>query len=604
MRQGPAEVEGADVSRGRTSRHRARVRPGVAIWWDAVSSGRFFTRWSALVAFPVSAVVLAPYATVDTPLEFLAAQLSGLVAAAVLAAGLLPVVLAERRIPSRAARGALVLAALAVAAVSRPFLNDVLAVGVFGLGSDPAWSERIVTNVVAWVSVLSLVAVTEQLHASSRTAQTRLADALRTVTDEQRRAGRYERETRDFLAAEISALRTALAALVASPLDFERVRDFSDTVRSVSHRARDRAGAELTGILPDPAAATGMDVARTLFERLRPPAPGLVGAIFAAGSAPFALRTEGPVVAAVLIAGVFALCLAVDRLTRRIAGRGSGRQRGIRLVAVWGVAGLVVAAAAAVIVGEPSFVPVIPALALPGVAVVAALCAEAIHRGRVETRRLGRALQAVVRSAADQTSSTRQDLAHASDVLHSRVQATCVILAARVDDEIATVADIRDFELAIAAGLSDALGADGALAARSANLAETVAIWGPVLTVSTDVDPVATVAMSDAIVTTRVVAIVAEGLVNAVKHAAARSADIEVRGTADGASLSVRVRTPGRLRTDAGTAPGLGVAGLGPSARVFQNGRHVVLEASVPVSAGVGVSGGQGRGALQDNDSM
>ncbi|MFK4115748.1 hypothetical protein ACI2K6_14080 [Microbacterium sp. NPDC006705] len=576
------------MSRGRTSRHRARVRPGVAIWWDAVSSGRFFTPWSALVAVPVSAIVLAPYATVDTPLELLSAQFSGLLVAGILAVALLPVVLAERRIPSSTARGVLVLAALVAAAVARPFLNDALAVGAFGLGTDPAWSERIVTNVVAWVSVLSLVAVTEQLYVSSRTARTRLADALRTVTDEQRRAGRYERDTREFLTSEISALRTALAALVASPLDFERVRGFSDGVRSVSHRARDRAGLELADISPDDAGPSAIEMARTVFERLRPPAPGLVGVIFAAGSAPFALRTEGPVFAAVLIVGVVALCLAVDRLTRGIACRSSALRRGRRLVGLWLGAGIVVAAAAAVVVGLPSFIPVIPAIALPGIAIVAALCAEAIHRGRVETRRLGRALQALVRSAADQTSSTRQDLAHASDVLHSRVQSTCVILAARVDDEIATPGDIRDFELAISAGLTDALGARRPGAARAADLAETVAIWRPVLTVSSAVDPAATVAMSDALVTTRVVAVVAEGLVNAVKHAAARSADIEVRGAADGASLSVRVRTPGRLRSDAGAATGLGLAGLGPSARVFQNGRDVVLEASVPVGADVG----------------
>ncbi len=553
-----------------------------------MSSGRFFTPWSALVAVPVSAIVLAPYATVDTPLELLSAQFSGLLVAGILAVALLPVVLAERRIPSSTARGVLVLAALVAAAVARPFLNDALAVGAFGLGTDPAWSERIVTNVVAWVSVLSLVAVTEQLYVSSRTARTRLADALRTVTDEQRRAGRYERDTREFLTSEISALRTALAALVASPLDFERVRGFSDGVRSVSHRARDRAGLELADISPDDAGPSAIETARTVFERLRPPAPGLVGVIFAAGSAPFALRTEGPVFAAVLIVGVLALCLAVDRLTRGIACRSSAPRRGRRLVGLWLGAGIVVAAAAAGVVGLPSFIPVIPAIALPGIAIVAALCAEAIHRGRVETRRLGRALQALVRSAADQTSSTRQDLAHASDVLHSRVQSTCVILAARVDDEIATPGDIRDFELAISAGLTDALGARRPGAARAADLAETVAIWRPVLTVSSAVDPAATVAMSDALVTTRVVAVVAEGLVNAVKHAAARSADIEVRGAADGASLSVRVRTPGRLRSDAGAATGLGLAGLGPSARVFQNGRDVVLEASVPVGADVG----------------
>ncbi|MGR6743452.1 hypothetical protein [Microbacterium arborescens] len=587
---------------GRTSRRRARLRPGVAIWWDAISGGRFLTIWSALVALPTAALVLAPYATVDTAGELFAAQLAALAVAVVLGVALVPVWFLERRIASPTVRGVLVLSAVVVAATIRPFLNDAVALHLFGLAADPAWLARIITNVVAWISVLSLVAIAEQLYVSSAIARVRLIEALQAVTDEQRRAVSYERESRTFLATEIGVLRSALSALTVSVLDFERVREFSDTVRSLSHSARARAGLDLAEVAPDVAEALVPGAERAFLERLRPPAVGLVGAIFAAGSAPFALRTGGPALVVLIAGGIVALCLVADVVSRRVAYRRSARDRGLLLIIVWvGVA--VVIAGAAPVVGVHSLVPLIPVVALPGVAVIAALCSEAVHRGRVESRRLGRALQAVVRSAADRASGVRQELVRASEVLHGRVQGSCVILAAQVDDDMATRADILAFEKAVGDGLMDAAGGGGAAPSRPADLAETVAIWGPVLSVSSDVDAVATRALTDELVSTRVVAVVAEGLVNAVKHAAARSAAIEVHGDGAGSSLAVRVRTPGRLRVDS-RGPGLGVAGLGPTARVFQHGRDVVLEVSVPTGEPELVGAGQAGGALHDSDSM
>ncbi|WP_147374456.1 hypothetical protein [Microbacterium sp. AG238] len=587
---------------GRTSRRRARLRPGVAIWWDAISGGRFLTIWSALVALPTAALVLAPYATVDTAGELFAAQLAALAVAVVLGVALVPVWFLERRIASPTVRGVLVLSAVVVAATIRPFLNDAVALHLFGLAADPAWLARIITNVVAWISVLSLVAIAEQLYVSSAIARVRLIEALQAVTDEQRRAVSYERESRTFLATEIGVLRSALSALTASVLDFERVREFSDTVRSLSHSARARAGLDLAEVAPDVAEALVPGAERAFLERLRPPAVGLVGAIFAAGSAPFALRTGGLALVVLIAGGIVALCLVADVVSRRVAYRRSARDRGLLLIIVW-ISVAVVIAGAAPVVGVHSLVPLIPVVALPGVAVIAALCSEAVHRGRVESRRLGRALQAVVRSAADRASGVRQELVRASEVLHGRVQGSCVILAAQVDDDMATRADILAFEKAVGDGLMDAAGGGGAAPSRPADLAETVAIWGPVLSVSSDVDAVATRALTDELVSTRVVAVVAEGLVNAVKHAAARSAAIEVHGDGAGSSLAVRVRTRGRLRVDS-RGPGLGVAGLGPTARIFQHGRDVVLEVSVPTGEPELVGAGQAGGALHDSDSM
>lgn len=591
------------MTRGQSSRRRPRVRSGAAIWWDAVSSGRFFTMWSAIVALPLGVLVLAPYASVETTADLGVVLASASAATLALIAILTPVALLERRLPWRDVRGMAVLVSLVAAAVARPFLNEVLTVGVFGLAPDPAWFERIVTNVIAWVSVLSLVAVTEQLYASSRAATARLSDALRTVSDEQRRAGRFERESREFLDGEIRALREALSALLVSRLDFERVRVFSALVRTASHRALARSRTALANVAPDRAALYPVPARRAFLASLRPSPVALVGAIFAAGSAPFAWRTGGPLLLLVIVAGVLGLSLVADHGVRRLSRHRTARDRGAILVLVWSIAGLVMAAVGAAVAGADGLVPLVTIVALPGIAIIAALCADAVHRGRVEARRLGRALRTVVRSAADRSSATRRLLVHASDVLHGRVQGASVVLAARVDDDLATASDIEQFEAAITDALSDALGAvPGPGAERAAGLDETVAIWRPVMAVEALVDAEATSAMTDPLVSVQVVAVVAEGLVNAVKHAAQRTAVIEVRGDAHGA-VTVRVRSPGQLHLDPARS-GLGIASLGPAARVFQRGDEVVLEASVRAAGAPVVRAGQTAGALHDSDSM
>lgn len=596
------------MTRGQTSRRLPRLRAGAAIWWDAVSGGRFFTWWSALAAIPVGVIVLAPYASAVTAADVIVAQVSALGVVLVLSAALVPVAWLERRLSSPLARGVLVLGSLVVAAAARPFLNEALVVDVFGLARDPAWPERVSTNIVAWISVLSLVAVTEQLYASSRRAMGRLIEALRTVSDEQRRAGRFERESRLFLAAEIGAIREALSALLLSRLDFDRVSVFSDRVRAASHRARARSDLSLADIAPDAAPSPPGVPARVFLARLRPSPVGLVGTIFALGSASFALRAGGPPLVLLVVAGMCSVGLLADRAIRRISRRQTPAGRGATVLMVWSSAGVLVAAVGASILGARGVVPLLPVVALPGIAVIAAVCADAVHRGRVEARRLGRALQVVVRTAADRSAATRLSLVHASEVLHGPVQGTCVVLAARVDDDLATAADIAAFEIAVGAALDDAL--DERAPDNAAGLDETVAIWQPVMTVSSHVDADAQAAMSDPLVSLRVVAIVAEGLVNAVKHAARRSATIEVSGGALDGSLRVRVSSPGQLHVDPARA-GLGVSALGPTARVFQHGHDVVLEASVPARPVPGAAraqamdpAGQRAGVLHDSDSM
>ncbi|MDD7963449.1 hypothetical protein [Microbacterium thalli] len=590
------------MSRGDVAHAIARLRRGAAIWWAAVSSGRFFTAWSIVVAVPLAVIVLAPYQSADTVFEVIAAEASAAVAVAVLMVVLLPVALLERRLRTPVTRAALVLGAVLAVSVARPFLNDALAVGAFGLEPDTMWATRIVTNIVAWTALLSLVAITEQLYASSREARERLAGALRTVTDEQRRAYRYDRDSRDLLDAEVAALRAALARLRLSPVDFDAVREFADEVRSASHRLQLQAAVDLAvASAADPTAGLTAVPHRRFVERLRPPPLFLVGVIFAAGSMPFAYNAGGWGLLFIVVAGVVGVGLGTDLLTRRLSRRLDPRSRGAVVLGVWTLAGLIVSGIGAVLV-PGSLVPAIPALAVPGLAVLAALCADAVHRGRIEARRLGRALRDVARATAVRAAGARQALMHAADTLHGRVQGTCVIFAAQVDDEPATPDALARFERSVDAALVAVLDPTDA-AETNVGLAETVAVWQPVIAVSTAVDAPSERALEDPSVSLRVVSVVAEGLVNAVKHAASPHAAVAVVALPEDSTLHVTVSSPGQLRADAQLAGGLGVSLLGPSARVFQRDGEVVLEAVIPVVQRLADTP-HAVGALQDSDSM
>lgn len=548
-----------------------------------MSGGRFFSSWSAVVAVVVAITVLAPYSAARTLPQVLAAQFSALIVIVALIVALIPLVRAERRLTRRAGRGILVVSVLVTVSVVRPLLNDV-AVGAFGLPPSSGLLDRIVTNLVAWVALLSLVAVSEQRYASSRQAARRLAEALQALTDEQRRIVRFERENEDLLRREVAGVRASLASLLASPLDFDRVRAFSEEVRGASHRLEDRSRTDLADIPlePEPTAA-GAQARRHVLERLRPPPMLFIGPLFLLGTVPFALRTGGLALLAATALAVLGVTACADLATRRLGRRRGARARGGIFVGVWAAAGVALTAIAVVVIGGAGLVALIPLVAAPGLAVASAICTDAIHCARVEERRLSRVLRDLALSTALRSARAREPLRRAVDLLHGRVQGTSVILAARVDEELATADDVAAFRRSVDHALDEVLGAAAVDGEGPLDLAQTIAVWGRVLDVEARVDEIAADALHEPLVSMRVAAVVAEGLVNAVKHATARTARIEVAAGTDG-RLLVHVVTRGRLRAAFERDGGRGIAGLGPSARIFERGDDVVLEARVEVA--------------------
>src|SRR5690606_26768181 len=157
---------------------RARLHTLGMYWWQAVSGGRFFTRWTLLGSGVTAVVVLSPVAGLAGLPEHLRAMGASLVSWALLILLLLPVAVAERRVRSRYVRGALVIVSLLAVSIARPFLNDLVGQVIFGHAPTGGWMQRVLTNALTWFALLPLIAGAVTWYADSRRSAARLSAAL------------------------------------------------------------------------------------------------------------------------------------------------------------------------------------------------------------------------------------------------------------------------------------------------------------------------------------------------------------------------------------------------------------------------------------------
>jgi hypothetical protein len=226
----------------------------------------------------------------------------------------------------------------------------------------------------------------------------------------------------------------------------------------------------------------------------------------------------------------------------------------------------------------------VPLLGFPGVAVIAALCADAVHRSVVQARLLTRALTDEASSLSARTARTREMLRRAAAELHGHVQGRCVVFAAALEDRPATREEAEGFRIRIEAALDEVLSPRDPVESAD-EIGDMIATWSHVLEIRTSVGAAAQARLRDDCRASRRVAQVAsEGFVNAVKHSGARQAEFSVqeRTTGPGPVLRVEVVSPGTLGSSIGPV-GRGVANLGAGARVYQRGDDVVLEATIAV---------------------
>lgn len=567
---------------------RARVTASAHIWWDAISSGRFFTPWSLLGAALLVVVVLPPYAQSSALRDVLEAQAVSIVSAVILSVVLLVAVLIERRATRRRVRGIVVIAAIFVFAALRPVVNDVLGVIWFDAPSSGDRAPRVITNLIAWFAVLSLIAVATVRYAGSADVTRRLSGALVTLTTARLRAFDYEQRSRSMLVDGAAALRRDLDDMLGGALDFDRVWAYSDRVRTVSHALLEQSRLDVDALMSrtEEAVVPAAHASRVpVLARLRPPPMLFVGVIFFVGSAPFVVIAGGWPLLALAAAVELPLTLAADLVSRRVRRARDPRARGRVFLASWIAVGMLYSALGVLVLPGFNSIALTPVVSIPGLAVVCALSSHALHHSETQSRRLSRVLREIVSETATRLARTREPLARSADLLHGRVQGRCVVLAATVDEEVATQTDIDAFRRDVTQALDDVASSlsPESVASIGSDLDQILAIWSRVIDTRSEIDSVARSTLKDASVSRRVAAVVNEGFVNAVKHSPARTAVLcidELHG--DGAvQLRVRVITPGSLSVAATRIGGLGIVGLGPSTTLYERDGSVVLESIV-----------------------
>ncbi|WP_282847546.1 hypothetical protein [Microbacterium oxydans] len=546
----------------------------------AIGSGRFLTPWSFAVTFPLSLTVMAPTGDgirLGDALPAMAATWLCFTAALAGVAAL------ERGVRSRRARRSVVIVGIVLCAALRPVLQDAW-VEASGLPTPAAIQipSRIATNILVWVLVLSIVALLESALRSLR----RTNELLRTVAVELTRArddaSTFASEARQLLERAGASLEAAIAHVDPTSAGVRRLGD--EQFRQWSHRFAELAettrasrsrGAEHPG-------REDNALARSSQRRgaLRLPPAGIVALIYVVSILPYAVRTRSLPDLLVGIAALAAGSMLADllprrRWTARIPGADSSLF--VLLSVVVGVALAALAAGQ----GVPPLFAAISAIAYAGFALAAARCAGLLHTLRCERRRLASAVAEAQHVTRAGIRPTRDALRAAADLLHADAQGACVLFALAhpipCPDEIEHLhADLA----AVVRRLPETF-MDARDHGTQVSLMSLVDTWGRVMDLHLDVDDGTGEALrKDPQVARDCYDVIAEGLLNAAKHAGAPRARVSLRQVQTGAGPQIRVRvsSPGALALDAQLRPSSRMLELG--ARLVSDPNGVSLEAA------------------------
>ncbi|MDZ8201293.1 hypothetical protein RZO50_07190 [Microbacterium sp. SSW1-59] len=585
-------------------RARNRVTQALGLWWLAISAGGFYNRWSTGLSALLAVFISVPTLDDGSFEGYLKAVAVAAVGWLVLAILLLPAAIAERRMSHRGARAATVLGALVVVVGIRTPLNDWLGVQMWGLSSEGAFGPRVATNLISALLLFSVVAVARDQYAARHVITERLSDALATLQSRLGRARQQSAETRRLLTDTVHGLLDARERMLAGTVDFDAVRSYSDQVRAESHHLKARAHDVAADVADLEVREASPHVRRSLSERLVATPWLLVAVFYMTGTLPFCLAAGGVRVAVIGAVGVVAVDLAAGALVRWAIPPRGHRLRAPLYLAVWVLGGGAVCALAYALLPGLGALGFVAIVAVPGIAVVVALCVDAVHEARAAARRSEALIPDVARQVAQETARAIDPLRQAVDLLHGRVQGRCVVLAAQVAEGDAGTQHVADFRrrtdeafdalVALADGddpmvvgeagpivdpFSDMPGYVHDAEPAAGPIERILGAWGAVMEVAVRTSDKAAVALADPDVADRVVDIVNEALVNAVKHSGARAALIRLTVAGDG-RLRVRAISRGTLSEEATRRAGLGTSGM--DVRVTQSGDDVVFDALLP----------------------
>ncbi|WP_295789331.1 hypothetical protein [uncultured Microbacterium sp.] len=515
-----------------------------------LTSGRFVTRYTFVTILLVSVIVLAPTPVPLHPGQRLVVSIA---TAGLSALVWVVVAVAERWTTRPAVRGAMVLIALLAWAVSRPWMQDAVSLAL-GLPAPPPGAEvlRAATNVLVWAIALAGTAV---LVDAARTARTTNV-LLRSVRDDLRASAARAR----LFAADAAAAVEAAAALVRAPVEAD-----ADAVRARAAAVRARAH-DLSALpVSTPRVPIASPASRRAPMPTRLPATGAVSATYALAVLPFAVRTVDATAVATGIALTLLVGSAAEALPRLGRSRRSPRRRNRRYAWAVVAAGLFsTMLASAQGVAWPT--AAVPALAFPALAWAMTRWRTGARAVAVERRRLSTAITALTRSDDRGTRASRAGLRAAAEVLHRDVQGVLVLWALRhPDPRPADTAALSPVLASLADDVERAFAAPPTVADAPA-LEALIATWGHALRIDTRLDAEARALLdADPGLAGEAVEVVAEGLLNAAKHARRREAVVTARvvRTGGGPRLRVEVETPGALATGTTLRRGARVERLG-----------------------------------------
>ena len=581
----PVLGERIALSRAVSSRAGAsRLEWAARSWWDAVCSGQFLTRWSALVSLLVAALLSVPTIGEPSAANYAVSVVIATLGWMPLAAALALVALIERRLTSRPARAAIVLGSIAVVAASRSFVNDVASLALIGIPTIGAPGPRIVTNLLTAYAALSLVAVITSQVRNRRATVDRLTDALARMRIGVQRTRAFVATTDTLLGDIVSDLRARRDALLAGTVTFDTVRAYSERVRAASHRLEQLSRSDLAAPRGDER-IEGDDVGLPtppLLTRLVPTPWLSVGLIYVIAALPFGIAAGGTTVGLIAIVALCALDLAAGIIVRVLDRGPRGRARGIRFLIVWIAVGCAVMALATTLLPHIGVLGLLPVVTLPVLAVIVSLSVDAAQRARAEEVRATAVLTSIVRALASTTARAVSPLHRAAEVLHGDVQGRCVILAARSDERAPTPDELDTFREGTDRAFADltraAATVDTGAIDTGGELERMLRAWESVIAVTTHIHEDARAALADTDAMHQVTEAVNEALLNAVKHSAAQAASAEI--TVDAGDLLVRVSSTGKL--PAGRVHGFGSRTGGT--RIAQDGDQVVFEARIEVT--------------------
>jgi hypothetical protein len=556
------------------------VRRFATAFGRVVADGRFLSPWSLAATLVLSMTIMAPVgAGVDV--AALAPATLATTTCFVLALGALALI--ERQVSAPRVRAIVLIVGIVACAALRPLVQDAwAALWALPIPAAAQLPFRIATNVVVWPVVLAMIAVLENAVHTLRRTNALLREVAAELAAAPDRAVVVDRRARREVDAAASALSRAIDRWdpATGPSGVRALG--SEAFRTWSHRLQQVADDAATTSAPRVAPATdGISIRRRglALPPLRLPPRGTVAIVYIACTLPYALRTTGP---AELIAGLVAVVAVtglVDHVARRRRFVRSARLSATVYLLGAAIGGVVLSVLAA-IYGHRGLLALLPAIDYLAFALAAGLCAGAVQRLRREQRRLSGTITHSQRASREGVGPAREGLRRTAELLHRDGQGACMQFAlTHPHPSPADTSALRDDLLALVHRLTSTYAAADP-GTDAAALRALLATWGRVIVLQTTLDPRALAALDAHPRLARdVYDVIAEGLLNAVKHSDEKSAEVslDVVATGAGSRLRARVRSRGRTAPDAELRPASHARDLG--ARLRTDGRDTLLEA-------------------------